>query len=111
MSASDWHRETLSNRACVYTSSSHAFGTDAFLLAHFAAPHKRERVCDLGTGCGIIPLIFARDDAASEVLGVELQELTVLLNEHGGVLDLDYRVEVEHALCSRNRYHIEIQTI
>ena len=74
MSASDWHRETLSNRACVYTSSSHAFGTDAFLLAHFAAPHKRERVCDLGTGCGIIPLIFARDDAASEVLGVELQE-------------------------------------
>ena len=26
-------------------------------------------------------------------------------------LDLDYRVEVEHALCSRNRYHIEIQTI
>ena len=58
----------------MYTSSSHAFGTDAFLLAHFAAPHKRERVCDLGTGCGIIPLIFARDDAASEVLGVELQE-------------------------------------
>lgn len=74
MSAANWHRETLSEKVCVYTSPSHAFGTDAFLLARFAAPHNRERVCDLGTGCGIIPLIFARDDAASEVLGVELQE-------------------------------------
>ena len=48
---------------------------------------------------------------AALLVGVELQELTVLLNEHGGVLDLEYRVEVEHALCSRNHYHIEIQTI
>ena len=45
------------------------------------------------------------------LVGVEAKSMTVLLNEHGGVLDLDYRVEVEHALCSRNRYHIEIQTI
>jgi len=29
----------------------------------------------------------------------------------GGVPDREYRVEVEHALCSRNHYHIEIQTI
>lgn len=43
--------------------------------------------------------------------GVVTEDMTVLLNEHGGVLDLDYRVEVEHTLCSRNRYHIEIQTI
>lgn len=73
MSETNWHRETLSNRVAVYTSREHAFGTDAFLLADFAAPRKKERVCDLGTGCGIIPLIFARDDAAAEVLGVELQ--------------------------------------
>ena len=39
------------------------------------------------------------------------KDMTILLNEHGGVLDLEYRVEVEHALCSRNHYHIEIQTI
>ena len=45
------------------------------------------------------------------MISVVTEDMTVLLNEHGGVLDLDYRVEVEHALCSRNRYHIEIQTI
>ncbi len=73
MDTVSWHKETLSDKVCVYTSGSHAFGTDAFLLAHFAAPRKKERVCDLGTGCGIIPLIFARDDAAAEVLGVEIQ--------------------------------------
>ena len=45
------------------------------------------------------------------MISVVTEDMTVLLNEHGGVLDLDYRVEVEHTLCSRNRYHIEIQTI
>ena len=45
------------------------------------------------------------------MISVVTEDMTVLLNEHGGVLDLDYRVEVEQALCSRNRYHIEIQPI
>ena len=45
------------------------------------------------------------------MISVVTEDMTVLLNEHGGVLDLEYRVEVEHALCSRNHYHIEIQTI
>lgn len=69
----NWHRETLSDKVAVFSSAAHPFGTDAFLLAHFAAPKKKEKVCDLGTGCGIIPLIFARDNAAAEVLGVEIQ--------------------------------------
>ncbi len=45
------------------------------------------------------------------MISVITEGMTVLLNEHGGVLDLDYRVEVEHQLCSQNQYHIEIQTI
>ena len=45
------------------------------------------------------------------MISVVTEDMTILLNEHGGVLDLEYRVEVEHALCSRNHYHIEIQTI
>ena len=49
--------------------------------------------------------------AGALMIGVCATQMTVLLNEHGGVLDLEYRVEVEHALCSRNHYHIEIQTI
>lgn len=38
------------------------FGTDAVLLAHFsmlwARPAAGGKVCDLGTGCGIIPLLW-----------------------------------------------------
>ncbi len=31
---------------------------DALLLAEFAAPKPREAACDLGCGCGIIPLMW-----------------------------------------------------
>lgn len=34
------------------------FGTDAVLLSDFAAPRPRDRMCDLGTGTGVIPLLL-----------------------------------------------------
>lgn len=42
------------------------FGTDAVLLADFAAPRRHDRVCDLCTGTGIIPLLlYARENTIS----------------------------------------------
>ena len=42
------------------------FGTDAVLRADFAAPRRHDRVCDLGTGTGIIPLLlYARENTIS----------------------------------------------
>ena len=39
---------------------------DAVLLADFAAPRRHDRVCDLGTGTGIIPLLlYARENTIS----------------------------------------------
>lgn len=35
------------------------FGTDAVLLADFAQAKKGERVCDMGTGTGVLPLLIA----------------------------------------------------
>ena len=46
---------------------------------------------------------------AALLVGVELQELTVLLNEHGGILDFSYAIDVERSACGTNRYHIEIR--
>lgn len=41
------------------------FGTDAVLLSHFAKTHPRDRVADLGTGTGVLPLlIYARYEYA-----------------------------------------------
>lgn len=44
----------------IAVSREHTFGTDAYLLADFAAPKVRSVCCDLGTGCGIIPMLWLK---------------------------------------------------
>lgn len=51
----------------------HTFGTDAILLADFAAPGATETACDLCTGCGIIPMLWAKHRSVAAATGVELQ--------------------------------------
>lgn len=60
-------------RLCI--SREHRFGTDAFLLAAFARPRRGDRACDLCSGCGIIPLLWLRQERRPAVAyGVELME-------------------------------------
>lgn len=68
------HIETLGGGVGVIVSDEHTFGTDAMLLADFAAPKRTDIACDLGTGCGIIPFLWARDGACSKICGVEIQK-------------------------------------
>ncbi|HEY3314593.1 MAG TPA: methyltransferase [Bacillota bacterium] len=49
-----------------------AFSMDTVLLAHFAQARPGERWCDLGTGCGVIPLLVAARSPIS-IVGLELQ--------------------------------------
>jgi tRNA1Val (adenine37-N6)-methyltransferase len=49
------------------------YGIDPFLLADFVQPRLREKVVDLGTGCGIIALLLARRWPTLTLWGVELQ--------------------------------------
>ena len=57
----------------IYVSTDHTFGTDAVLLADFAGSKKANKACDIGTGCGIIPLLLLKNETAQEVDGVEIQ--------------------------------------
>jgi tRNA1(Val) A37 N6-methylase TrmN6 len=50
------------------------FSLDALLLAHFAAHKGTEKVADLGTGNGVIPMILSRRNPAVFVWGLEVQE-------------------------------------
>lgn len=50
------------------------FSIDAALLAAFAAPNDGSRIVDLGTGCGIIPLILGYRYPGVHIVGVEIQE-------------------------------------
>lgn len=65
------HWEELGGGMAVLVSPDHGFGEDALLLADFAAPRAGERVCDLGTGCGILPLLWCRDPAPFHVTGLD----------------------------------------
>ena len=49
------------------------FSLDAILLAHCAARIPASSIIDLGTGSGIVPLMLARKQANTTIVGVELQ--------------------------------------
>ncbi len=50
------------------------FGTDAVLLSDFARVRRNERVVDLGTGTGVIPILLYGKYSPREIIGVEIQE-------------------------------------
>ena len=64
-------------RLSIYVSDEHTFGTDAVLLADFAGAKKAKKATDIGTGCGIIPLLLIKNGTAAEVDGVEIQSRAV----------------------------------
>ncbi len=70
----EYKYEYLGSGIRVAVSKEHSFGTDAVLLADFASPKRNEKACDLGTGCGIIPMIWCRNGQAKEITAVELQK-------------------------------------
>lgn len=49
------------------------FGIDAVLLSDFARAKRGERVLDLGTGTGIIPILMAAKTRAAHLTGLEIQ--------------------------------------
>lgn len=70
---SSYRMESLSDAIQVCVSPQHRFGTDAFLLTDFSRYRRKDLVCDLGTGCGIIPMIMQRQDPPKRIYGVDIQ--------------------------------------
>lgn len=71
--------EALATNLNIYVSEAHIFTSDAIILANFCAPRHKDKCCDLGTGNGIIPLLWHRDFKPLEITGVELSESAVEL--------------------------------
>lgn len=63
------------------------FGTDAVLLSDFARVRKNERVVDLGTGTGVIPLLLYGKYTPREIIGVEIQEEVAEMAERSVALN------------------------
>ncbi|MCX7771520.1 MAG: methyltransferase, partial [Clostridia bacterium] len=49
------------------------FGMDAVLLSNFVSAKRGQRVLDLGTGTGIIPVLLSAKTWASQIIGLEIQ--------------------------------------
>ncbi len=58
----------------VLTDNNNKFGTDAVLLEYFANAKKNENVVDIGTGCGIIPMLLKRNNRGNKVFGIDVQK-------------------------------------
>ncbi|MBO5020546.1 MAG: methyltransferase [Clostridia bacterium] len=83
-------REPLGNGFYVNVSPHHTFGTDAVVLSHFAKPKKSDRLVDLGTGCGIIPLLMLRDGFLKTAVGIDISgEAAFLAQKTARELDLN----------------------
>ncbi len=63
----------------MYVSENHRFGTDAFLLAYYAGVKPDSVVCDLCTGCGIVPLIFCKNAKPHLIYAMDIQEEAIEL--------------------------------
>lgn len=73
----EYRFEKLTEKIFVCASSDHRFGTDAFLLADFSKYRQKDKVCDLGTGCGIIPLIMQKSRPPQITYAVDIQKSAI----------------------------------
>lgn len=69
--------ERLSDDVHVAVSNAHTFGTDALLLADYTCIKRKDKALDMGSGCGIIPLLWLRDEAICGVHALDIQESAI----------------------------------
>ena len=72
------------------------FGMDAVLLADFTRTRPRERIADLGTGTGILPLLLSHQQPDTQFEAIELQP---------GMAEMAGRSVELNGLSSRIRVH------
>lgn len=58
----------------IQSRNSYRFSVDSFLLANFVILKRNERLLDIGTGCGIIPIYLSKRGYKNSMLGVEIQK-------------------------------------
>lgn len=69
----DEHLEPLGKTMQIVVSKAHIFSTDAILLAHFSDIKKNDKACDMGTGCGIIPMLWCKKQTG-HITAIDIQE-------------------------------------
>lgn len=73
----DYRFEKLGKDVSLCVSDEHTFGTDAFLLTEFSRARRKDKVCDLGTGCGIIAVLTKLRFGSKEIVAVDIQKQAI----------------------------------
>jgi tRNA1Val (adenine37-N6)-methyltransferase len=73
------------------------FSLDAVILAGLARIKPMDRVVDLGTGCGVIPLILAHRNLGRRIVALEIQQdLATIAKENVEANGFSNRIQVLH---------------
>ncbi|UXR86624.1 tRNA1(Val) (adenine(37)-N6)-methyltransferase [Staphylococcus felis] len=73
-----------------------SFSTDALLLGHFTEVRQRDRILDMCTGNGVIPLILS-DKGENLITGIEVQsELVDMARRSVSYNQLETRINIMH---------------
>ncbi len=71
------------------------FSVDAVLLSRFVKIRKDENVIDVGTGCGILPLLLSQTTKARSFVGIEIQEaLAQCAKKNVGLNHLEEKITI-----------------
>lgn len=98
----------IQNTACF------CFGMDAVLLSSFAMATDKERVLDLCTGNGVVPILMKGKNKGAEFAGLEIQDVSYELAERNVKLNgleqsmTMYKGDVKEAdrICGSSMYNV-----
>ncbi len=82
------------------------FSLDPLLLCDFAGIRNGEKAVDLGTGCGVIPLVLAGRSDYTQITGIELQEgMAELAERNVSINGFSDRITIIHGDVKAIREH------
>ena len=71
------------------------FGMDAVLLSTFAKAQENDKVLDMGTGNGVIPILMQAKNSKAFYTGLEIQEVSAALAKRNVQLNkLDEQINI-----------------
>lgn len=73
------------------------FAIDAVLLSNFVKAKSSDRIVDLGTGSGVIPLLLSAKTEAKEIVGLEIvEEVYERAKRSVKMNSLEHRIKIVH---------------
>ena len=71
--------KSVKNQIIIQNNSGYRYSIEPFLLVDFAILRPGQEILDIGTGCGIIPLLMVNCEPELKITGVEIQDSAVVI--------------------------------